>query len=43
VPPVVVLVTDLLEEVDLRFFEEEGGGDGMHGGVAPALSGTSGL
>jgi hypothetical protein len=43
VPPVVVLVADLLEEVDLRLFEEKGGGDGVHGGVAPALAGTSGL
>lgn len=36
-----VLVPDLVEEVDLGFGEEKGGGDGVDGGVTPALWGVS--
>ena len=32
-----VVVGDVVEEVDLVFGKHEGGGDGVDGGVAPAL------
>jgi hypothetical protein len=35
--PIIVLVPDLVEEVDLGLGEEERGGEGVDGGVAPAL------
>jgi len=35
--PVVVLIPDLFEEMDLIFAQEEGSGDAVHGCVAPAL------
>jgi hypothetical protein len=38
--PIVVLIPDLVEEVDLGLGEEERGGEGVDGGVAPALRGS---
>jgi hypothetical protein len=35
--PVIVLIPDFVEEVDLGLGEEERGGEGVDGGVAPAL------
>jgi hypothetical protein len=35
--PIIVLVPDLVEEVELGLGEEERGGEGVDGGVAPAL------